>query len=212
MHISCTAVASESAYRDAHVVRHRGTHMPGAAKAGAVPALTTGADLNAYAHAPYYARKLALARPSPNLSCLSPVCWLFRLPTVDPTPMQDACPHRVTGQWAPQNRRAPSPSLRPAFIMIPCPRRTLPLTSLLSLPNLTSCVSSTPPPRPPPSLTPRAYPLLRPWYTCEPPTFVPSPRHHPTDIAPTPYSCCLTIAFTAAADPTSLLYRRDPVD
>lgn len=38
---------------------------------------------------PIFRTKLALG--SPNLSCLSPVCWLFRLRSVEPPPMQDAC-------------------------------------------------------------------------------------------------------------------------
>ena len=132
--------------------------------------MPAGADLNA----PCSGRKLAL--DSPNLSCLSPVCWLFRLRSVEPRPMQDACLscHR--------RHRARSPSARGAFIKPPCPRRAchhfiIPLSNPVPVP---------------PSLLAQLLPTPRPWYPREhhrcapsPPSSTQRPTHTPA-VSPSP--------------------------
>jgi hypothetical protein len=126
--------------------------------------------------------KLALARP--NLSCLSPVCWLFRLRSVEP-PQCKMPAFRDTA-----DRRARSPSVRGAFIKAPCPRRALPPTSPSPLAQ-PSCVPLPPPPLPTTNLLDRGTPA----------SLVAAPLHHTSDLAPDPRTCCLTFAFTSAADP-----------
>ena len=104
--------------------RHRGTRRPGAASRFAG---------RGRSERPIFRTKLALG--SPNLSCLSPVCWLFRLRRVEPP----QC--KMPALSCHRRHRARSPSVRGAFIKTPCPRRALPPTSYLFLPNLPQCHS-----------------------------------------------------------------------
>lgn len=156
--------------RSAHVgsCRHRGTR-----RQAALVAVPAGADLNA----PCSGRKLALG--SPNLSCLSPVCWLFRLRRVEPPRMQDAC-LRVTAAIV----RDPRP---PEGLL----SRTRALAVLATISYL--------------FCQPSAQPVLP---NCYPPSTVVPSRPSPlrpftthSALAPDPETCCLTFAFTSAAVP-----------
>ena len=153
--------------------RHRGTRRPGAASRFAG---------RGRSERPIFRTKLALG--SPNLSCLSPVCWLFRLRAVDP-PQCKMPAFRVTAAIM----RDPRPSEGlfyhdPVPSPVPC--------HLLHTSSCPTILSATP------SSSAFHYPQSLPWYSCESHRCAPSP---PTDLAPEPSTCCLTLAFTSAADP-----------
>jgi hypothetical protein len=101
--------------------------------------------------------------------------------------MQDAC---LSAFRDTADLRARSPSVRGAFIKTPCPRRALPPTSPSPLAQ-PSCVPL------PPSTLPTTHFLDR----GTPASLVAAPFDHPPDLTPDPKTCCLTFAFTSAADP-----------